>query len=146
MHEPCGYERCFPCIFCDAIPDSPVQSLDFRDDHGLSRHLLRIAGRQGASDLLKMLKSHSDKKPIENRRFSDAGIGESAPKSGTTIGAGRQFGVFRSADAVEVPADQHPDVRVGFGDGAEDMPATELRFDIANPHLQMKLPILVSIR
>jgi hypothetical protein len=60
MHDRSDTRDALPRIFCFAIPDSPVQSLDFRDDHGLSRHLLRITGRQGASDLLKMFKPHSD--------------------------------------------------------------------------------------
>ena len=52
------------------------------------------------------LRCHSDMKPVENWRFGDSGIGENASKSRTSIGEGRQFGAFRSADGVEAPADE----------------------------------------
>jgi hypothetical protein len=86
MHDRADTSDALPRIFCFSIPDPPVQPLDFRDDHGLRLHSRGIAGRERAGDLLKMLESHSDMKPIENRRFSDACIGENAPKSRTTIG------------------------------------------------------------
>ena len=44
-------------------------------------------------------------------------------------------------DRVEVAADQRPDVRAGFGDGTENLTATGLRFDIADPHLQRPLAL-----
>jgi hypothetical protein len=124
------------------IPDPPVQSLDFRGDHSLGRHTRRIAGRQRAGDLPEMLKSHSDMKPVGNRRLDDASIDENAPKPWTTIGEGRQFGTFNSADGVEAPAYQRLDVRVGIRDGADNLSTTELRFGVANPHLQMTFSIL----
>ena len=104
MHDRAETNDAFPCIFRFAIPDPPVQSLDLGDDHSLRRRSRRIAGRQRAGDLLKMLQPHSDMKPVENWRFGDSGIGENASKSRTSIGEGRQFGVFRSAHGVEVPA------------------------------------------
>ena len=88
-------------------------------------------------------------KPVENRRLGDASIDENAPKPWTTIGQGRQFGAFNSADGVEAPAYQHLDVRVGFRDGAENLSTTRLRFDIANPHLQLLVagfPPLLFVR
>ena len=112
-----------------------MQSLDFRDDHSLGRHTRRIAGRQRAGDLSEMLKSHSDMKPVEDRRLGDARIDENAPKPWTTIGEGRQFGAFNSADGVEAPAYQHLYVSVGFRDSAENLSTAGLRFDVANPHL-----------
>jgi hypothetical protein len=99
----------FPRIFSFLIPDPPVQSPDLRDDHSLRRNAREIADRHRA------------------------GVGENAPKSRTTIGEGRQRGVAGSAGGVEAPADQRLDVRVGFRDGAENLSATGLRFDIANP-------------
>lgn len=110
----------------------------------LRRYSRRIAGRQRAGDLLKMFKPHSDMKPVENWRFGDSGIGENASKSRTSIGEGRQFGAFRSADGVEAPADQYLDVRIGFRDGTENLSCTEFRFDVANPHLQVTLPVLTA--
>jgi hypothetical protein len=83
-------------------------------------------------------------KPVENRRLGDASIDENAPKRWTTIGEGRQFGAFNSADGVEAPAYQHLDVRVGFRDGAENLSTKGLRFDVANPHLQMTFSILAT--
>src|ERR1700682_3788450 len=91
-----------------------------------------------------MLKSHSELKPIENRRFSDAGIGENAPKAWTTVGKAGQRGVLRSADGVKVPADQHRDVRFGSGDGAENLAPASLRFDVAHPYLQVTFSILAT--
>jgi hypothetical protein len=60
-------------------------------------------------------------KPVEDWRFDDSGIGENASKSRTSIGEGRRFGAFRSADGVEAPADQYLDVRIGFRDGTENL-------------------------
>src|ERR1700736_292896 len=91
-----------------------------------------------------MLKPHSDMKPVENWRFGDSGIDENASKSRTSIGEGRQFGAFRSADGVEAPADQHLDVRVAFRDGAENLSTARARFDIANPHLQVTFSALAA--
>ena len=55
MHDRADTNDAFPCIFCFAIPDPPMQSLDFDDDYSLRRYLRRIAGRQRAGDLLKNL-------------------------------------------------------------------------------------------
>jgi len=81
---------------------------------------------------------------VENRQLGDTGIGQNTSKARTPIGEGRQRGAFRSADSVEAPADQHLDVRVGSGDGAENLPATRLRFDIANPYLQVTFSVLAT--
>jgi len=81
---------------------------------------------------------------VENWRFGDSGIGENASKSRTSIGEGRQFGAFRSADGVEAPADQYLDVRIGLRDNAENLSRTGFRFDVANPHLQVTLPVLTA--
>jgi hypothetical protein len=43
-----------------AVPQPPVQALDFRDDHSLRRHPRRIVARQIIGDLLQVLKSHAD--------------------------------------------------------------------------------------
>jgi hypothetical protein len=114
-----------------------VQSLDLRDDRSLRRDLCRIIGRKGAGDLLQVLEPHADMKPIENRQLGDVGIGENASKARAPIGEGRQCRAFPSADGVEVPADQHFDVRVGSGDRTENLAATRLRLHVADPYLQM---------
>jgi hypothetical protein len=48
---------------------------------------------------------------------------------------------FGAPNGVEFAADQRFDSRIGFRDGAENQPATSLRFDIADPHLQMPLSV-----
>ena len=144
MHDRADTNDAFPCIFRLAIPDAPMQSLDFGDDHRLRRYSRRIAGRQRAGDFLKMFKPHSDMKPVENWRFGDSSIVENASKSKTSIGEGRQFGAFQSADGVEAPADQYLDVRIGFRDRTENLPCTGFRFDIANPHLQVTFSVLTA--
>jgi hypothetical protein len=68
----------FPGIFGFAIPDAPVQPLDLRGDHRLRRHPRRMISRQGAGDLLEVLKPRTDVEPVKNRRRGDAGIGENA--------------------------------------------------------------------
>jgi hypothetical protein len=79
---------------------------------------------------------------VENRQFQDARAGENAPKSGTTIGEGGQHGVPVSANCIEVLPDQPFDVCPGFRDAAENLTATSLRFDIANPHLEVTFVVL----
>ncbi len=47
-------------------------------------------------------------------------------------------------DSVKVPVDQYLQVRFGFGDGTENLPSTEFRFDIADTHFKMPLHILAT--
>jgi hypothetical protein len=139
-----------------------VQRLDLRDDHRLRRHPRRLINRQGAGDLLEVLKPHTDVEPVKNRRRGDAGIGENTPdprlaipsdfagrnlgqvSPRTIVGEGGHRRVLGAPNGVEFVADQRFDRRIGFRDGAEYLPATGLRFDIADPHLQMPLPILTA--
>ncbi len=127
-----------------AIPNAPVQALNFLDDHRLRHHPRRVIRRQAVGDLLQVLQLHGDVEPVEHRPCGDAGIGETAPEPGTTIGEGGQCRVLGSPDSVEIAADQRGDVRAGFGDGAENLAATCIRFDIADPHLQMPLAVLAA--
>jgi hypothetical protein len=123
-------------ILCFAVPQSPVQPLDFRDDHRLRRGLLRIIGRQAFGDLLQMLEPHADMKPVEDRHLGDASIGENEPQPGATIGEGRQFRVVGCSDGIQALADQYFDVRIRLGDGAKNLPPTRPGFDIADLYLQ----------
>src|SRR3954470_13836994 len=75
---------------------------------------------------------------------ADAGLGETAAQAGAAVGEGGQYRVFASPDGVEAAADQHFDVGIGFGDGAENLSAASRRFDIADPHLQMPLVRLTT--
>jgi hypothetical protein len=68
------------------IPQPPVQALNFPDDRSLRRGPRRIVARQSVGDLLQVLKSHSNVEPIEKRCRGNAGVGENAPKSRTTVG------------------------------------------------------------
>src|ERR1019366_5156502 len=86
----------------------------------------------------------SDMEPVQDRRIIDARIGENTSKAWTTVGKGGQRSVLRSADGVEVPADQHCDGSFGSGDGAENLAPTSLRFNIANSYLQMTLSVLAT--
>ena len=42
------------------------------------------------------------------------------------------------SDGVEALADQDFEVCLGFGNGIKSLPPTGLRFDIADPHFQMR--------
>jgi hypothetical protein len=57
---------------------------------------------QPVRHLFEVLKFHRYVKPIKNRRFQDARAGENTPKSGTTIGEGRQHGVPVSANCMGI--------------------------------------------
>ena len=81
---------------------------------------------------------------VEHRCRGNAGVGENAPKSSTAVGERGQRRVPGTPDSVEAPIEQCLDVGLGFGDGAENLATTSLRFDIANPHLQMPLAILTA--
>ena len=71
----------------------------------------------------------------------DGTLGKSRPEQPSVNAFNRVLG---SPDRVEAPADQHFDVRIGFGNGAENRPPTKLRFDIADPDLQMPLVVLAG--
>jgi hypothetical protein len=144
MHDCANTIDTDPGILGFSIPNAPVQSLDVRDDHRLRRCPRRCIRRRGAGGLLQVLKSHSDVKPVENRQFGDAGISQNVPKARTAIGEGRQRSAVRSTNGVEVPADQHFDVRVGSDDRAENLTSTSFRFDVANPNLQVTFAILAT--
>ena len=127
-----------------AIPQPPVQALDLRDNHRLRRHPCRVIRRQTAGCLLQVLQPHGDVEPVEHRRLGDTGISQNAPQAGAPVGERGQRRVLGSPDGVEATADQHFDVRIGFGDSAENLPPASLRFNIADPHLQMPLAVLAA--
>jgi hypothetical protein len=57
---------------------------------------------------------------------------------------GCQHRVVGSPDGVEAAADQYLDVRISFGDGAKNLSPASLRFNIADPHLEMPLAVLAA--
>src|ERR1700709_1448563 len=82
--------------------------------------------------------------PVQDWRIVHAGIDENTSKARTAIGEGGQSCVLRSTDSVEVPADQHRDVRFGSGDGAENLAAAGLRFNVTHPYLQVTFSVLAT--
>jgi hypothetical protein len=81
---------------------------------------------------------------VEHRRFGDTGISQNAPQAGASVGERGQHRVLGSPDGVEAAADQHLDVGISFGDGAQNLSPSRPRFDIADPHLQMPLAVLAA--
>ena len=55
-----------------AVPDSPVQPLDFRDNRCLRRQAPRLVGGQSTCRQLRMLQPHGDMEPVGNRLLRDA--------------------------------------------------------------------------
>jgi hypothetical protein len=129
-HDRANTVDAFPGIFGFAVPDAPVQPLDFRDDHRLCRHSRRMISRQRAGDLLEVLKPHTDVEPVKNWQFSDVGVGETAPETRTTRGERGHRRVLGAPNRVEFAADQPFDRCIGLRDG----PGCLLRkLDIRNP-------------
>jgi hypothetical protein len=62
--------------------------------------------------------------PVKNWQFGDAGIDENAPEPRTTVGEGGHRRVLGAPNGVEFAADQRFERRIGFGDGAENPPAS----------------------
>ena len=83
-----------------AVPQPPVQALNFPDDHSRRRLARWSVARQTAGDLLQVLKSHSDVKPVEKRRCGDTRASENVPKSRTAVGEGGQLGLPGASDRV----------------------------------------------
>jgi hypothetical protein len=81
---------------------------------------------------------------VENRQLGDARIKENAPEARAAVGEGSQHRVLGSSDGVEALADQDLDVCISFRDRTENLPAIRVRFDVADPHLQMPLAILTA--
>jgi hypothetical protein len=123
------------------MPQPPVQSLDLCHDYRLRRHPRRTVSRQSVGDLLQVLEPHGDMEPVEHRRPGDVGIGENAPEPRTTVAEGGQCRALGSPDGIQAPADQSFEVRISFGDRGENLPSTSLRFNIANPHLQVAFAV-----
>jgi hypothetical protein len=55
-HDRANAVDAFPSILGFAIPDAPVQPLDLGDNQRLCRYPRRMISRQGAGDLLEVLK------------------------------------------------------------------------------------------
>src|SRR5689334_21394601 len=123
-----------------AIPDPPVQAVDFLDDRGLGTLLLRGVARQTAGRLLGVLQAQGDVEPVEERRLGDAGLGEDGAQSRTAIGEGGQRGVWGVADLLEAAPDQRLDPGVGPGDGGEHLAGASSGLDVASRTSKCRWP------
>ena len=79
-----------------------------------------------------------------DRRLRDAGLGQNRLQTWATIGERGHHGVGGSADRLKASVDQHCDVRIGPRDGPEDLPASLIRLDIADAHLQMTFTVITA--
>ena len=133
-----------PGILGLAVPDPPVQAVDFREDHGPGVLPLRSLGRQVARCLFGMLQSHGDVEPVEARRLGDAGINQDRAQPGTAIGERRQLGVGGLANIGKATPDQRLNRGVGFGDRSENLAGSVRCFDIAEADFEMPLAVLTA--
>src|SRR3954454_2153648 len=78
-------------------------------------------------------------KPVEDRKSLDASVEKNAPQPGTAVGKRRQHCALGPPDRIEAAADQACEIRVGLGDGAENLPSSARRLDSADPDLQVPL-------
>jgi integration host factor subunit alpha len=148
MHDLADTLECAPSIPGLAIPDPPVQAFDFRDDHRLCIPTRRV-GRQSARCLLRVPQPHGNVKPIRDLRFLATGLRENRPKARGAVGEGGHLGVGGSTDRLKAPPDHHGDLCVGLRHGAEHLPATAGRLDVADvnhPQTPSQQPIGQSYR
>ena len=144
MHDRADSVDADPGILGLAVPQPPAQALDFLDDHRLRRRTLRVVGRQVAGDPRQVLQPHGEVKPVQDREFRDASVEEDAPQPGAAVGERGQYRVLCPPDRVEVAADQRHEIRVGLRHGAEDLPSSCRRLDIADPDFQVPLAVLAA--
>ncbi len=71
-------------------------------------------------------------------------IKKDAPQPGTAVGERGQRRALGASCGLEAAADQCSEVRLGLGDGAEDLPPSGCRLDIADPDLQVPLAVLAA--
>src|SRR3954470_24085440 len=105
---------------------------------------LRTIGRQASGNLRQVLQPHGDMEPVEYRKPRDASVEKNAPQPGTAVGKRRQHCALGPPDRIEATADQACEIRVGLRHGAEDLPPSARRLDIADPNLQPPLAGLAT--
>src|SRR5215213_7718682 len=127
-----------------AVPQPPAQALNLLDDHRLCGRALRTIGQQASGNLRQVLQPHGDMKPVEYRKPRDASVEKNAPQPGTAVGKRRQHCALGPPDRIEAAADQAYEIRVGLRHGAEDLPPSARRLDIADPNLQLPLAGLAT--
>src|SRR3954469_18216668 len=132
------------CILGLAVPQPPAQALDLLDDHRLCGRALRTFGRQASSNLRQVLQPHGDVEPVEYREPLDASVEKNAPQPETAVGKRRQRCALGPPDRIKAAADQCSEIRVGLCHGAEDLPSSARRLDIADPDLEVPLAGLAA--
>jgi hypothetical protein len=126
------------------VPQPPAQALDLFDDHCLCGRALRTLGRQASSNLRQLLQPHGNVEPVEYRKPRDASVEKNAPQPETAVGKRRQRCALGPPDYIKAAADQACEIRVGLRYGAEDLPSSARRLDIADPNLQLPLASLAT--
>src|SRR5215212_1923435 len=127
-----------------AVPQPPAQALDLLDDHRLRGRALRTIGRQASGNLRQVLQPHGDVEPVEYRKPLDSSVEKNPPQPGTTVGKRRQRCALGPPDRIEAAADQACEIRVGLRYGAEGLPSSARRLDIADPDLEVPLAGLAA--
>src|SRR5271165_2105558 len=94
MHDRTDTIDADPSIGGFAIPQPPVQAVNFRDDQPLRSGPTRVIAREAVGNLLQVLQSHSNMKPIKHWCRGNTGISENASKSSTSVGERGQRSVF----------------------------------------------------
>jgi hypothetical protein len=59
-----------------AVPNAPSQTFDFGDDHSLLHHPIWVVDRPTCGRRLRVLQTHRDMKPIQERRLRDPYVGQ----------------------------------------------------------------------
>ena len=82
--------------------------------------------------------------PVQGRKSGDARLEKDTPQPGAAIGERGQYRRPGASHGVETAADQRREIRVGLRHGAEHLPASRRRLDIADPDLQVPLATLAA--
>src|SRR3954452_6838359 len=127
-----------------AVPQPPAQALDLLDDHRLCGRALRTIARQASGNLRQVLQPHGDVEPVEYRKPRDARVEKNAPQPETAVSKRRQRCALGPPDRIEAAADQACEIRVGLRHGAEGLPSSARRLDIADPDLEVPLAGLAA--
>ena len=144
MHDRVDAIDADPGIGGFTVPQPPVQALNFPDDHCLRRLPRRIVARQSAGDLLQVLKSHADVKPVQKRRSvtSASARMRRSPEEPSVKAVSAVCSVRPTASRFRLIRPSRSDF--GFGDRTENLSSTEFCFQIADAYLKMSLPGLAT--
>src|SRR6476661_10201657 len=82
--------------------------------------------------------------PVENRESLDASVEEDAPQPGAAVGERGQYRILGASYTIEAATDQGREVRAGLRHGAEHLPSSCRRLDVADPDLQVPLARLAT--